>query len=382
MRFTLSKKLFAAALKAVHPAVPTRPGVPVLGCVRIDASADGLSLRTTDLELTVERRITEGVSVRKHGSAAVPAKVLGKAVSVMPEENLTFESTGDDVRSGLDLRAGSRIVTLRAYSPEDWPAGRSESDLGAIARVQGAALADALVRAAVCASQDDLRPVLTGVALVFQEGSRTLEVVATDSYRLGLIEVSLTEAPSAPVRPPLIPSRIAKTLAKQLKGVREGVRLVIEEAPDGGESLVRFAWGDTVWTARAIEGEFPNWRQVIPEPEGGLLDADAGEFESALTAAASVRTGTSAPIRLSLDRTCTLTLDEVEVGTLTEELEDATFDPDGVGALEVAFNPDYLLDGVRFIGEERVRMWLRDGLKPGLLEGSDRRYAVMPIRLP
>jgi DNA polymerase-3 subunit beta len=146
--------------------------------------------------------------------------------------------------------------------------------------------------------------------------------------------------------------------------------------------MIGFSFGDSTWSVRSIEGEYPAWRQVVPEAEGALLTFDARELESALRAAASVRGTKSSPVRLSLDRSCSLALADPDFGTVREELPGASFSPNGVGPVEVALNADYLLDAIRLIGEERGRMWVRDGLKPVLFEGPDRRYALMPVRMP
>ena len=143
-----------------------------------------------------------------------------------------------------------------------------------------------------------------------------------------------------------------------------------------------FALPDAEWTVRTVEGEFPNWRQVVPEPEGGLLEFDPRELGSALRAAAAVCSTKGAPIRLSLDRVCSLAVKEHDLGEMREALTGARFSPNGAGAMEVAFNPDYLADAIRFCGAERGRMWVRDALKAVLFDSPDRRYALMPIRVP
>ena len=143
-----------------------------------------------------------------------------------------------------------------------------------------------------------------------------------------------------------------------------------------------FALYDAEWTVRTVEGEFPNWRQVVPEPEGGLLEFDPRELGSALRAAAAVCSTKGAPIRLSLDRVCSLAVKEHDLGEMREALTGARFSPNGAGAMEVAFNPDYLADAIRFCGAERGRMWGRDALKAVLFDSPDRRYALMPIRVP
>lgn len=380
MKLTVSQKHLAAALKAVGPAVPTRPGIPALTGVRLAAGTDGLSIEATNLELAIRRRVEGDVSLEESGSVLVPAKPLAKAVDAMAEEELELASASEDGRPRLHVRAGNRTVLLQALPEEEWPAIQPLSEGTPIARAETRNLADAFGRAALCASSDEMRPILTGVALFFEEGSASLEVVATDSYRMGAVRVALAGESTVPERPPLVPSGIAKALARELKKDDGEVEILSLDAPERREPQVAFAFSGAVWTVRTIEGEFPNWRQVMPEPEGGLLEANSSEFASALKAAASVRTSKDAPVRLSLEESCVITLTDRDVGTLTEELADARFSADGVGGMEVSFNPDYLLDGVRFVGQERTRMWVRDALKPALMEGPDRRYAVMPVR--
>jgi DNA polymerase-3 subunit beta len=227
--------------------------------------------------------------------------------------------------------------------------------------------------------------VLTCVALFFEEDPPGLEVVSTDSYRLGIARMPLEAGFRVSDGPLLVPARGIRLLAKQLKGAEGAVQVRALEA-SGVEpsraSRIAFSLPDAEWTVRTVEGEFPNWKQVVPNPEGGSFEFDPEELGSALRAATSVRSTTGAPVRLTLDRTCSLALKDPDLGEMREALTEAKFSPNGAGAMEVAFNPDYLADAIRFCGAERGRMWVRDGLKPALFEGPERRYVLMPIRLP
>jgi DNA polymerase III subunit beta len=383
MKLMVSAKPFTADLKSVLPAIATRSGLPMLSGVRLEASDGEVSIEATDLELTARRVVRSEVTVDGAGSLVVPAKALAKAVAAMGESEIVLESC--DGRAGLDVRAGSRSVTLQGWPSDDWPAVPHMAAIDPIASIEAAAVVDAFERVALCASGDEARPVLTCAALFFREDPPALEVVATDSYRLGVAQIPVEAGFRVSDGPLLVPARAVRLLAKQLKGAEGAVQVRALEA-SGVErsraSRLAFSVPDTEWTVRTVEGEFPNWKQLVPNPEGGSFEFDPEELGSALRAATSVRSTTGAPVRLTLDRTCSLALKYPDLGEMREALTEARFSPNGAGAIEVAFNPDYLADAIRFCGAERGRMWVRDGLKPALFEGPERRYVLMPIRLP
>jgi DNA polymerase-3 subunit beta len=383
MKFTASTKHLGAAIKAVLPAVPAHPGLPILTGVRIDASESDPALEATDLELSIRHALGDGISVQQPGAAVVPARALAKAIEAIKGTEVELEAVAQDGRVRLHVHAGSRAITLDGFPSEDWPAIPDPANLSPMATVEASALARALELSALCASKDEMRPMLTGVGLFFQERSVLLEVVATDSYRLGVITVPVTDVQAPADRPPLVvPARVVRALARVLKKEQGTVRMGVGGPADHGSPVTGFSFAGSTWSVRAIEGEYPAWRQVLPEPAGGLLEFDARELESALRAAVSVRGTKGTPVRLTLDRSCFLALAESDFGSVLEELPGASFSPNGAGPLQVAFNPEYLLDAIRVIGGDRGRMWARDALKPVLFEGSDRRYALMPVRMP
>jgi DNA polymerase-3 subunit beta len=385
MKLTLSAKPLAADLKAVLPAVATRSGLPILAGVRLEVSNDGLAIEATDLEVTARRVVRDSVAVEDPGSVVVPAKALAKAVAAMAEPEIALESAPNNGRADLAVRAGTRTVTLQGWPIEDWPASPAVAATDPIASVDAPELADALARVALCASNDEARPVLTGVAWCLQKDPPALELVATDSYRLGAVRIELSSPPRVPESPLLVPARACRILAKQLKGVQGPVEIRTLEGRGEERSrpeLVGFSMPEATWTVRTIDGEFPNWRQVVPEPGGGLFEFDPSELTSALRAASAVHHTKGAPVRLMLDGSCSIAVKEQDLGEMREALSGASFSPNGEGSVQIAFNPDYLADALAFCGVERGRMWVRDALKPALLEGPDRRCALMPIRIP
>jgi DNA polymerase-3 subunit beta len=316
--------------------------------------------------------------------AVVPAKALAKAVASVSEPEVELESTPNEERATLHVRAGTRTLT-QGWAGEDWPAIPRLSEIAPLASVDAVAAADALARAAVCASDDEARPVLGAVALFFGQDPPCVEVVATDSYRLGAVRVPLASAPRVSESPLLVPARACRVLARQLKGIRGALEIRALQAPAEwgfGTDQVGFAVAETNWTVRKVDGEFPNWRQVMPEPTGGLLEFDPDELASAHRGATSVRGASGAPVRLTLGDACSLTVREPDLGEMREVLPGASFSPNGEGPIQVAFNPGYLADAVAFCGADRGRMWVRDSLKPALFEGPNRRHALMPVRIP
>ncbi len=143
MKLTLSAKPFAALLKAVLPAVATRPGLPILSGVRLEASEGGLIIEATDLELTVRRVLRDGVEVHAARSVVVPAKALAKAVLAMPDSKIELASVPTDGRADLDVRAGTPTVTLQAWATEDWPSVSAAEAIDPIGSIDASAAADA-----------------------------------------------------------------------------------------------------------------------------------------------------------------------------------------------------------------------------------------------
>lgn len=379
MKITVPKKPLAAGVKAVMPAAAKRTTLPILAGVHLDASTSGLALEATDLEVSVRHEV-HGAQVIDVGSLVVPAKAFAKAAATMSSDECSLTAEAGE-RPKLTIQSGSRTVTLEGFPAEDWPRIATLDDTTLAARVGARALAGAFARVALCASSDEARPVLTSVAMFLDGKTNTMEVVATDSYRLGAVTIRPDALNAAAPSPILIPARVADIIAKQLRRRRSAVEIRIGAPSDEMISPIRFSFGDAVWSVRPIEGEFPNWRQLLPEfGTGACCEFDSTELASALKAMAAVRQNGS-PVRLSLGERSSLVLAERDLGEVTEELVGARFNPDGIGALDVAFNPELLADALRFCGGERVRVWLRDGLKPALFGEPEARYLLMPVRI-
>jgi DNA polymerase III subunit beta len=228
MKLMVSAKPFTAELKSVLPAIATRSGLPMLSGVRLEVSEGEVSIEATDLEFTARCVVRGAVAVDGVGSFVVPAKALVKAIAAMGDPEIVLESC--DGRAGLDVRAGTRTVTLQGWPTDDWPAAPRVAASDPIASIEASAVADAFERVALCASSDEARPALTCVALFFREDPAAIEVVATDSYRLGVAQIPVEAGFRVSNGPLLVPARAVMLLAKQLKGAEGAVQVRALEA--------------------------------------------------------------------------------------------------------------------------------------------------------
>jgi DNA polymerase-3 subunit beta len=363
VKFRCDRDLLSEALQTVQRGVSTRPGIPALTGVLMTVSEGELALTTTDLEVTTEIRVP--VDAKEDGSALVPARLLADMVKALAPDAVDFETDG----SQATLACRSFEGTLRCLSAEDFPAVRDVAGVKVTAETQ--AFAEAVGQVARAASRDEARPVLTGVLL--EANREGLTMAATDSYRLAVRELQATGEGEARA---LVPERAISEAGRAAAGEDKGeVELVI------GDAQAAFRVGPLRMTSRLIEGEFPNYRQLLPEPGGNRLAANRVDLLEAVRRV-GLLARESSPVRLELNVLgVRLTSQSPDLGNAVEAVE-ASYEGD---ELTVAFNPGYLGDGLAATTAEKVTLELRDGLKPALVRGEGQdafTYLVMPVRLP
>jgi DNA polymerase-3 subunit beta len=331
--------------------------------VLLEAADDGrLTLTTTDLE--VSARLAIDVTVTETGVALVPARLLGDTVKSLSDAPVEFETD----RSQARLRCAAYEGSLRLLPVEDFP-GLQEPG-GTRVEASSAAFAEAMSQVARAASRDEARPVLTGVLVeVSREGCL---LVATDSYRLAVRELVATANGEAKA---IVPERAIAEAGRAASADEKGMVEVLVD-----ESQVSFRVGGLTLTSRLIEGEFPNYRQLLPEGHESRLTVSRQQLLDAVKRVGLLARDTT-PVRLEFNALgVKLSTSSPDVGQAVETVE-ARYEGED---LTVAFNPAYLLDGLNAAVGETIRLDVRDGLKPGVLhgEGDEFTYLVMPVRLP
>jgi DNA polymerase-3 subunit beta len=367
MKLSISRDLFLAALQVVGRAVSSRATLPSLSGVKLDAAGGKLTLSATDSELGLVINVDD-VAAEAEGTLLLPGRLLVDVVRNLPagDVQLALRSSERDV----ELTAGGAQFHLRTLPAEDFP--RLPEQSAAPALLPAAPLAETIERVARAASRDEVRPILTGV-LVQAEGTR-LTMVATDSYRLSVKHAEL-ERPLPEAIEANVPARALRELA----------RTVAQENPDEvAISLARnqavFQAGPVMLFSRLIEGQFPSWRQLIPESfehEVRLPRAELVEVARRISQLAQ----RNAPLRFAFaEGQLTVAAETPEVGDASETLP-APFSGED---LEIAFNPQFLIEGLESVESEELSLKLSSPLRPGLLQpvgDEDFSYLVMPIRL-
>lgn len=364
MKFRCEREILADAVATAGRAATSRTGtLPVLSGVRLDVAGDELTVTGTDLELTI--RLTVRVAGDVDGSTVVPARLVADIVKALPSGAVEVAVDDDE----MSISAGRSQFSVRPLSLGDYPA-QVELDAEPV-KLASAEVADALRQVVRAASGDDARAVLTGVLMASEDDG--VKIVATDSYRLAVRDLPNSSMLAAGQKV-LVPSRALNELQRLLSGADElVVRLGAREAV--------FEAGATRLTTRLIEGEYPNYRNLLPSSYPNVLTVGRDALLEALRRV-KILAQDSTPVRLTLGGdTLQLTAITQDVGNAAEEI-DASY----AGAeMTVAFNPEYLASGIDAVEGDEVTLSTLDPMKPAVLRGvghDDYLYLLMPVRVP
>ncbi|MEO1056734.1 MAG: DNA polymerase III subunit beta [Actinomycetota bacterium] len=364
MKFRCERDVLADAVTSAGRAATNRTGtLPVLAGVRMEVVGDELVVIGTDLELTI--RLTVDVGGERDGAVVVPARLVADIIRALPAGAAEVE-LGDEE---LAISAGRSQFSVRPLALDDYPA---QADPSADAVTLPAdVMSEALRQVVRAASSDDARAVLTGVLLAAEEDG--LRMVATDSYRLAVRDLPESSVLGSGQRV-LIPARALAELQRVLDGDEDlTVRL--------GEREVVFEAGSTRLSTRLIEGDFPNYRNLLPSSHPNVLTVDKGGMLEAIRRV-KILAQDSTPVRLTVGGdTVQLTAITQDVGNAAEEI-DASYDGT---EMTVAFNPDYLSSGIDAIDSEEITLSTMDPMKPAVIRGvgvEDYLYLLMPVRVP
>jgi DNA polymerase-3 subunit beta len=362
-RITVPRDELSAKLAIVTRAVSTRATVLVLGGIQLRAEAGKLHLAATDMEVSL--RSTLEAQVSDEGSVVVPGRLLLDIARSLPATEVTIDHMPEE--AVVVVTSGSATYRLHTYSSEDFPR-LPEIENSTLHAIEREALVETVARVGRSASRDESRPVLTGILVRFEPGKMVM--AATDSYRLAVKET--TVGGSLPELEAIIPARALQELARIAGGADE-VQLGVQD------NHVVFGVDGTWLTTRRIDGQFPNYRQLLPEQFEYELPLPREEVLDVVRRV-SLMAQRNSPIRLRFgDGELSVSAITQDVGEARESLP-APFNGD---PLEIGFNAEFLRDGLESVESESITFKLISPLRPAVLEGdsADYVYLIMPIRL-
>jgi len=364
VKITCAKEELTQALSVVGRAVSTRAAVQVLGGVLLRASDGRMELSATDMELSL--RLSVDAEVEGGGAVVAPGRLLVDLARLLPENEVVLEHRPE--QGVLEVTCGPASYKLNTYSAEDFPK-LPEVEGAQTFSVDTSAFLETVSRVARAASRDESRPVLTGVLVRFEGGK--LIMAATDSYRMSVKETELATGAGAELEA-IVPARALTELSRIAQDSGElaiGVQ----------ENHVLFGAGDVWLTTRRIDGQFPNYKQLLPETFEHEVALPREEFLEVVRRA-SVMAQRNSPLRLRFaEGEVTVSAQTQDVGEAKESLPV----PFSGEPLEIGFNPEFLRDGLESVESEEVALRLISPLRPGLIhsDAEDFSYLIMPIRL-
>jgi DNA polymerase-3 subunit beta len=327
-------------------------------------TGDSLLVTGTDLDLTITVETTvNGIS---DGVVVAPGRLVTDIVRALEPGAVSLEADDEELR----IAAGRSHFTVRTHPAADFP--RLPVPSGDAVTLPSDGLAEALRQVTRAASGEDSRPILTGVLMAAEADG--LRLVATDSYRLAVRDLRGTVVLAEGQRV-LVPSRALNELMRLLGSSTGEVSLRL------GTHDATFGLGGVSLTTRLIEGEFPNYRQLIPANYPNRLMVGREALLDAVRRVKLLARDATTPVRIALRPTgIELTVITTDWGTATEDV-DAKYE----GAeITVAFNPNYLIDGVEAVTGDEVTLDTLDALKPATLrptDSDDYLYLLMPVRV-
>ena len=368
MKFTITREKLHEGLGAVAASVPTKTTLPVLANILVEASKDGLRLSGTDLDIAVSTTIP--ASVDQDGATTLPARKLVEIVKELPNAAIRMTSSGEQRAT---IECGKSKFKLLGLSREEFPAFPTVKFEGGW-KVTAKDLQKLIAHVAFAASTEESRPILNGV--LWELRPERMRMVATNGHRLARMDVP-TSGQGGGQADLIIPPKALEQIRRLFEG---------EDEIEIGKSDNHLGFRSTttqIYT-RLIEGPYPNYEQVIPRENDKSLTADKSALAAALRRMSIVASDQTHRIRMAFTNgACKLSVQTPDLGEAQEELSVA-YEGD---SLEIGFNAAYLLEILKYMPTDEVRMTFKAPERAatcepvGWSDPASYLTLVMPLRL-
>src|SRR5712672_482620 len=363
MKFSVSKDKLLEGLSTVQNVVSTRTTLPILSNVLLQAADGKIRLTTTDLDVGVQGSVE--AQVERTGATTLPARRLFSIVRELPASEIYFDV---DTKNLAAIRSGSSYFKILGLPEEEFPPLARFDDAKDFTIAQKE-LKDGLKKTSYAISTDETRYVLNGVLFSFKDNKLTL--VATDGRRLAMAEIEL-EFPRSHEADLIIPT----------KAVTELQRLLTDDGDvkvSMGSGQIAFDLNKTLLVSKLIEGNYPNYRQVIPGEAKERVKLEREMFLNSLRRVSLLASDKSHSVKLNFSKNnLDITANTPEVGEAKESLAIAYKGRE----FSIAFNPEFLMAPLRALTEDEVFLDLIDEMSPGVVKiQTPFLYVIMPMRI-
>ncbi|MDR0534671.1 MAG: DNA polymerase III subunit beta [Verrucomicrobiales bacterium] len=362
MKISIQRDKFLAGLQVVQSVVSTRTTLPVLSNVLIKTGNGNLTLSTTDLDTGI--RTTVEAVIEKEGSITLPARRLFSIVKELPASEIVIDV---DSKLHASIRSGNSFFKIMGLAETDFPPF-PKTDGAHLFKLDQAVFKDMLKKTAYAMSADESRYVLNGALLSFKDNKLTL--VATDGRRLALVDHEL-EVLKANEIDIILPTKAVNELQHILTDKGE-VTISI------ADNQISFTVGDTFLVSKLVEGNYPNYRQVIPSETKERITLERELFLNSVRRVALLSSEKSNSVKLSFGKNILeITANTPDVGEARESL---AINYKGK-EFAIAFNPEYLSDPLRSLDTPEISFDFTDELSPGVIRyNKPFLYVIMPMR--
>jgi DNA polymerase-3 subunit beta len=363
MKFSVAKEKLLEGLQQVQNVVSTRTTLPILSNVLLQAHGDEIHLTTTDLDVGV--RGSCEADVEKEGATTLPARRLFNIVRELPSSEIQIDVNGKNAAS---IRSGQSFFKILGLPEEEFPPLPKFED-AKVVTIRQKDLRDGLRKTSYAISTDETRYVLNGVLFSFKDNKLTL--VATDGRRLAMVEIEL-EFPRSHEADFIVPTKAVTELQRLLSDDGE-IKVSM------GSGQIAFDLNKTLLVSKLIEGNYPNYRQVIPSEAKERIKLERETFLNSLRRVSLLASDKSHSVKLSFGKNnIDITATTPEVGEAKESIAVAYKGRD----FSIAFNPEFLMAPLRALTEDEVFLDLIDEMSPGVLKiQTPFLYVLMPMRI-
>lgn len=363
MKLAVTKDALLDGLQRIQNVVSNRSTLPVLTNVLLETTDTGLRLTTTDLEVAVRCEIV--AQVEKPGATTLPARRLSAIVRELPSAEITLETDAKNISS---IRCGASFFKIYGLAKDEFPPFPTFQDAKTYTLKQSE-LRDGLRKTSYAISIDETRYVLNGILFSFTENKLTL--VATDGRRLALFDSDI-EFPKSQERDFIVPTK-AVTELQRILGDDGDIQITV------GENLASFQVNGAQLATKLVEGNYPNYRQVIPAEAKERVTMEREVFLNCIRRVSLLSTDKTSSVRLSFSKNnLDISANTPEVGEARESLAVSYKGRD----FSIAFNPEFLMDPLRNLPDDEVHLDLIDEMSPGVIKiNTPFLYVLMPMRV-